>query len=156
MLVSRKWWFFISTTYFNKIKCSTWTFKRLIKLLLWIQLCLLGYAITVLKLQEMYKHQSTAEEWFSKDTSPDSWFSVGASSVKWTERCSTVSLDLSLWQPSRPLTLTVLCHHLVYTSIKNSTDLCCCRTLLMTWLRQAGCWKTALESFPVDQRTRYS
>jgi len=64
-----------------------------------------------LKLQELYKLQSTAEEWFSKGMSPDSLHSVGASPVQ----CLQVAKEkvysepnLSLWEPSRPP--TVFCH----------------------------------------------
>lgn len=72
------------------------------------QLGLWGHAIIVLKLQELYKPQSTAEEWFSKGTSPDSLLSVGASPVK----CLQVIREKvysepnqRLWEPCRPLTV---------------------------------------------------
>lgn len=68
-------------------------------------LCRRGHAIIALKLQEPYKLQSTAEEWFPKCTSLNSLIDVRASPLssvfRRSERCSTVSPNLRLWQPSR-------------------------------------------------------
>lgn len=68
------------------------------------QFGLWGHAVIVLNLQELYKLQPTAEEWFSKSSSPDSLLNVGASPVNCpqvTREKAYSEPNLMLWEPSR-------------------------------------------------------